>query len=603
MSSKKIPTRRVFRILFHNYRTRLTLAFILCTILPLIIIGAVSYDTSYRLAEKRIFDSVLVSANQLVQQFNNRMFQLESVADSANQYAYDLAVRSFGANIDNLDTFGSARSNIKMLSQNFHLYQTCIFLPDDSFFSNEGLMFYGIRHLPMYRLNASELTGIGIHSKWICRKEVDFPHFLNPATGKKTFDVLFCCQSLTKNNRLIYALFSSIKTDELTKMLTDSFSDTAITAYICSPDKLVIASNTTVSGLEADMFEQFLLQEPNTFVRLGNHQYLTSKLDNGFLLVAQIPTVYIENNIFDIVRAIIITFLILIPTIIGATLFTSHGLSKKLISLDRLVRSIQIDKNRIHTKDTPSFPDVPSDYMDEIDHLSHSFQRMLGTIDQNLSEIIELTKNQERLKYKLLQSQINPHFLYNILGSIQTCMTLKKYDVAMAMAGDLAKFYRITLRKNTDLIRIKEELEIAALYLKLEKLLKQDAFTYSISCEDGLENFMICKFTLQPFLENCIHHGICQGFETIHISISLRYGEDTVIASVHDNGVGIDERTLHHLQDALENHRLDYTQNFGICNVNERISSPLFGSGSIQVQSSRESGTEFVITFQQIIPD
>ena len=99
---------------------------------------------------------------------------------------------------------------------------------------------------------------------------------------------------------------------------------------------------------------------------------------------------------------------------------------------------------------TVPHPDDPSRY-DEIDRLGITFEDMQHTIAGNLKSIVNLSVNEERLKYQLLQSQINPHFLYNILGSIRTCQSLGKLDIADQMIADLTAFYRLTLRKFPDL--------------------------------------------------------------------------------------------------------------------------------------------------------
>lgn len=93
---------------------------------------------------------------------------------------------------------------------------------------------------------------------------------------------------------------------------------------------------------------------------------------------------------------------------------------------------------------------------------------MQHSLNDNLQSILELSLTEERLKYQLLQSQINPHFLYNILGSIQTCQSLGKLDIANQMLTNLTRFYRMTLRKSEDLISIRDELTIAQLYLEME---------------------------------------------------------------------------------------------------------------------------------------
>ena len=178
---------------------------------------------------------------------------------------------------------------------------------------------------------------------------------------------------------------------------------------------------------------------------------------------------------------------------------------------------------------------------------------MQHTIAQNLKSIVSLSINEERLKYQLLQSQINPHFLYNILGTIRTCQALGKLDIADQMLTNLTAFYRLTLRKSKELIPIKDELEIARLYLEMEKLCHKDNLNWEINAEDGIENFTICKFTLQPFLENSILHGLSADTPEVFISIQVLYGDDTVVISIEDNGAGMSPETLEQLRYAIDN--------------------------------------------------
>ena len=105
---------------------------------------------------------------------------------------------------------------------------------------------------------------------------------------------------------------------------------------------------------------------------------------------------------------------------------------------------------------------------------------MQSTIRQNLQSILELSLTEERLKYQLLQSQINPHFLYNILGSIKTCQSLGKLETAGQMITDLTRFYRLTLRKSGELITLRDELEIITLYLNMEKLCLNNSLDWKL---------------------------------------------------------------------------------------------------------------------------
>ncbi len=598
----KHPLIRCIRKLFHSFRTRLITFFLLCSIIPFIIIGAISYRTTYTLAREKILRSVFVSNTQLVQQLNSRFSQMESVADSVNNYIYTLTWKPDSSFSEYMDYFSNARSNINALNNNFNLFQTCIFMPDSSLVSREGLMFYSINNLTDFKIDPVELLSIGVNNKWLYRSSLVFPVILSP--NDRSIDSILCCQSLTRDNNLIYALFTSIKSDELSLLLSESFLDTPIISYICTPDRQIVAHNNSSpvgSFLKTEKFNRIMEQVNQDAFTWEDKNYLVQSLDNGFYLITEVPISYITKNIKSVIGTIFTSLLIMVPVITGITVFISLNLTKKLSRLAKVVRSTNIRSNKITAKDFGHRFNINSEYGDEIDNLASTYQEMLTTIDHNLANILKLSVQEEKLKYQLLQSQINPHFLYNILGTIKTCLTIGKPDIAHQMIDALSRFYRITLRKNNDLITIRDELEIAALYLELEHLCRDEGFTWEIDCEDGIENFMICKFTLQPFLENCLLHGIKRSSQPIHILISLRYGEDTIRITIQDNGAGIPEKYLDSLKHTLDEHIVDYSKNFGIGNVNARIASSLYGSGRIQIKSEEGQGTTVTIEFQQML--
>ncbi len=590
------------RKLFHSFRSRLIACFLLCSIIPFFIIGTISYRTTYSLAQEKILKSVFVSNTQLVQQINSRFSQMESVADSVNNYIYILSDKSERSLTGYMDYFSNVRSSINSLNNNFNLFQTCIFMPDTTLVSKEGLMFYSVNDLAHYKVEPSELSNIGVKNKWLYRSDLVFPVMLTP--NDRSIDTILCCQSLTRKNKLVYALFTSVKSDELSKMLSDSFKDTAVISYICTDTGQIAAHNkynptgSTVAGNEYSRLMKHVDQEAFSW---KDTKYMIHSLNNGFYLVTEVPISYITRNIKSVIRTIFTSLFIMIPVMIGITVFISLNLTKKLSRLTKVVRSTNISSNKVNAKEFGHLFRMNSEYGDEIDNLASSYQEMLHTIDRNLAEILELSLQEEKLKYQLLQSQINPHFLYNILGTIQTCLTIGKADTAHQMISGLSRFYRMALRKNNDLITIQDELEIATLYLELEHLLRENSFTWEIECEDGIENFMICKFTLQPFLENCLLHGITRSTKQLHIQICLRYGEDTIFITIQDDGAGMEEFYLNMLRETLRDHKVDYTKNFGISNVNARISSPLYGSGHIEIESRPGEGTTVIIELKQIL--
>ena len=263
---------------------------------------------------------------------------------------------------------------------------------------------------------------------------------------------------------------------------------------------------------------------------------------------------------------------------------------------------MDVEGNEFHAAEIAYVQQMPRSEYDEIDALADVYNRMMRRLTQNVEHITSLKATEEKLKYRLLQSQINPHFLYNILASIAACNRLGRLDLANQMIRDLTMFYRMTLRKSEEMISIRDEIQIARLYLELEAICRDGNLSYHFDLEEGIENFLICRFTLQPFLENSIHHGM-EGRSQLHIEVTASYLEDQIGIWIRDDGCGFMEERLRELKSALASGEVDTSRHFGICNVNARIRSPLFGNGHIEVESQEGEGTSVGILFDQILPD
>lgn len=590
--------------IFSSFRYKLLLAFLIATMVPLISLTFISYHISYNIARDRIIDSAVMTDKQLVSQLNDRLGQVENVADTIQFQMYSLNQPSSN-NVDALKKFTTVKNNISLYKSTFDFFHIYVFLQPDQLGSKESLYFFSTDELSAYGLDKNIVSGSGFSSVWIPVSNMPLPKILS--TKKSSADVILCVRAL-KNQAtgiLEYAYGIALDTSELTTYLQPDALDSRIYSYILTDHGEIAAKNTSslnLSGISKAQFQKLKKNADSSF-HSGDKYYNCCTLSNGWLHVTEIPESYIQGNTHILIRALLITVLIfLLLTVIIVILF-SENLTRKITALSYAMESFQLGYDPEHLSIvTVPHPDDPSRY-DEIDRLGITFEDMQHTIAGNLKSIVNLSVNEERLKYQLLQSQINPHFLYNILGSIRTCQSLGKLDIADQMIANLTAFYRLTLRKSKELIPIKDELEIARLYLEMEKLCHKDNLDWEIEAEDGIENFLICKFTLQPFLENSILHGISSGTPAVFISIHVLYGDDTVVISIEDNGAGMDSETLAQLRHAIEHNVIDYEKHFGISNVSSRISNPLYGNGSVRIRSNPGNGTYVTIEFEQMEED
>lgn len=205
---------------------------------------------------------------------------------------------------------------------------------------------------------------------------------------------------------------------------------------------------------------------------------------------------------------------------------------------------------------------------DEIGLVGENFNYMLDEIE-NL--IIKVEKEQEglrKMETDLLQSQINPHFLYNTLDTIYWKICLEDYEVAKKTVLWLGKFLRIGLSKGNEKITIKEELTHIEHFLKLQQMLYNKNFTYHIECPENLEKYKVVKIILQPLIENSVNHGFRNLDEKGVIKIKVSEIEESKLEILLvDNGTGIDMSKIPEgfgLRNTIKRLKLHYGEGFGL---------------------------------------
>ena len=167
----------------------------------------------------------------------------------------------------------------------------------------------------------------------------------------------------------------------------------------------------------------------------------------------------------------------------------------------------------------------------------------LNTMIDKINELLEQVKTEQirlrKAEFELLQSQINPHFLYNTLDAIVWLAEAGEQKKVVSMVGSLSDFFRISLNQGQDILDVKEELQHVRSYLEIQQMRYQDILQYEICVPEELNHCQIPKITLQPLVENALYHGIKnkRGKGMIRIEGELD-GEDCILL-ITDNGKGM----------------------------------------------------------------
>ena len=185
---------------------------------------------------------------------------------------------------------------------------------------------------------------------------------------------------------------------------------------------------------------------------------------------------------------------------------------------------------------------VNDTYEDEIGVISDNFDSML----KRVNELIEKTKLQEvekrDLEIRMLQAQINPHFLFNTLNSLKwTALMNQDYTVSEGLSS-LAELLRNTIIDKNELVTIREELENIKNYVVIQKIRYGNSFDVQYEVDELLLENKVIKFILQPIVENSIIHGIDENKENQKIIIKIMSEEENILISIKDNGKGFNSK-------------------------------------------------------------
>lgn len=299
-------------------------------------------------------------------------------------------------------------------------------------------------------------------------------------------------------------------------------------------------------------------------VEFNNEKFVTaiSDLKWGWGLISAIP----YSDILSVLDTVtgIISIITIIALALGTTI--TIGVSR---SISRPIKHLAMTMNNIRSETAIR---TRLDYRnnDEVKVLYDSFNKMMDRIDSLVAEAYESAIKQKITELKALQAQINPHFVYNTLDSVNWIALCNNQDIIVSMISSLSSILRYSIKEPNRLASLSEELEHVRNYLNIQTLRYENSFTVEYNIDQEFMGLKLPKFLIQPLVENSIIHGILTVKEKGRIVISLDCSNETVLISVSDNGINADPDALN---DYLLGKKafLRESDGFGIRSVHERI--------------------------------
>lgn len=305
---------------------------------------------------------------------------------------------------------------------------------------------------------------------------------------------------------------------------------------------------------------------------------------SGWKVAALISEDQINKSFASIKKIVAIVLILFFACSIFLASLLSHQFIKPLRRLQRDIRSVEKGDFKIRTK---------IESLDEIGDLSKSFNRMVSEIETLIKEISINEKKKKQIEMQSLQYQINPHFLYNTLNSIQWIAKIHKVPDISEMLTNLIKLLRTSLDSANHLHTLEQELEVLNYYLKIQKHRYSNRFQINYFIEKRFLSVSIPRFTLQPLVENIFFHAFTDGQGTIQIK-TIADG-DTLIIAVEDDGRGMPQETVEKLLKKQHTKEEKTSSGIGLHNVDEKIKLYFGSSYGIDIKSELGKGTTIFV--------
>ncbi len=549
-------------------RDKLLLSFFICIFLPLLIFNGFSFRVINEILEKRI----MFSATQAFDQTTDYMFYKTSkiigvsdsivVNDSVREilekdvYTYSL--------VDQYEDLNSLRMYLNSLKDDHDVYNICLFIRDEVVHSSSD--------------NDVGSISDAMKSKWYGQLPGSSSRILMcpPSYYEKRRpgdpDILSLARKITSSDdyiKIIGYLRIDFLEQTINQILHNANSIDGSFTYIRNSDDRIISTtdqellkkyHLSLAHLEAlqnvKEWTLKIIADEDVYVR-------TTVIPNtDWTIITIIPRDAIFADIKRLNHLMLIFMMILGTIVYGMSFFIAISLSKRLKRLSGKMNNIS-NENLVHYT-------MDMDSKDEIGYLARSYNFMIDRIISLIEQQYESGKELKNAELRVLQAQINPHFLYNTLDMINWMSYENKGKEIRYIVRLLSAFYKLSLSKGKSIITLKEELEHVSLYMQIQNVRFKDSIRFETICDKELMKYSIPKITLQPIVENAILHGIMAKAEKKgQIKITCSKKDKDIYISVEDDGIGMNESVIEKIM--FQDDQPFSENGFGLKNIHNRL--------------------------------
>ncbi|MCG7382714.1 sensor histidine kinase [Paenibacillus sp. ACRRY] len=564
-----------------SFRSKLFLVFVLVTIIPMMLLVYFSFELTKSKLTEQLYINMMNSTAQITKNLENKLDSYEHISASIyldNRLANYLTTE-YQDDPSYLDVYNYIGNRIDTIMAAYPDFDSAFIYSDNPSLPKDN---YYIKPITP-EVDETELV------QKLKQSYGNIIHLSSPQTADGP--AMFTLARLLNNNSnqypygmLVFQISESVIYSLMEKEAggKDIFIMNDQGVILSSADKKLI--NTRLPELLDEQFDDSLSGRFDTTYQGVKALAVYNTLKNGWKTVSIFPYESIIKDAKSLSQLMIKVSLAFIGVALLLIYITASLFSKRIRTLIRMIRRIERgDFSPTHEEQLGS---------DEIGQLHFAFQQMTIRLRSLITEVYQKELQSKEAELDLLQAQINPHFLYNTLGSISSLAIKHQDPQIQEMVLNLAKFYRISLNKGKSVLTINEELKLTQSYNAIQLIRFKGQLNFIYTIDQAILPYSTVKLALQPFVENAIIHAVWNQERPLNIHIKGGFENDSIILSVMDDGMGMSRETLLSLLEDKPG------RGYGISNVDRRIKLKFGENYGVHVYSRLGAGT----TVQIILP-
>lgn len=546
-------------------RNKMFIVYFLSVFIPVVLTNIIFYDiTSTNVKKQKMRDISLAT-----EQVRNDMAALFDTVTGITTVLYsepllnDYLDKNYEFSADYVENYNSYI--VRTLEKYSPVYQA---IQEITIYTNNNSIIYGGRILPItdetrqtkwYRSIMETRTPSGLV---IERTAPDYP-----GSANAIFSIMRRLEDTTTSSVSSTSPIKIMKIDIHLGIIKQIFSNVTLEGdmYLLNGDRIMYTTNPDIDLNKMNSYSNVSIPRQTMVMQLplGNQTYLSDW---------RIVGAFQERIVLQEVRKSKEFVLYLaIPNLVVSTLIIIWFTRSLNVRLVRILRHMKRVKNQ-------NFDTIKGeDEHDEVGQLTAEFNRMTLQVkslidDVYVADIQTKSLELERRKTQLnaLQSQINPHFLFNALETIRMRSLIKGETETAKIIANMAKIFRSSLTWNKDRVTINEEMGFILCFLEIQKYRFEDRLNYQISIDPAAQSCIVPKMMFLPFVENACIHGIEPLKRGGNIDIRIERDDENLLFAILDNGVGMDEEKVKRFYGYLESEEA-IGERIGVQNVIYRL--------------------------------